>query len=479
MKLIYQEMIGFMVVIVSTLIVLGVIFINFSSSMVYRNKWSQLEGYANSLYQQTTVLDSTTGNVQTFKISELQSNEKLLQQQQVHFTIIGPNNTIAYPQQNVAPHIDKAQWDRLKKGEIITSKSDIRADEAGDEISMTDILKPYFNKQNKLICVVSVGSPVANIKSDIQKIRKNLYIAFALSSIVALITSFLISRYISNRIKRIQSAAHRVADGDFDVEIPIQGTDEIGDLSNDFNRMTNSLKEYDDEVKRQEIRRREFMADAAHEMRTPLTTINGILEGIQYGALPEDSMDESLELMQKETKRLIRIVNDNLDYERIRTNRVVLDRKKVDVNEIVSRIVNQLDAKAKQANDVIEKDLNTNVMAYADYDRLVQIIFNIVQNAVQFTSDGHIKIHTAMASDHTIITVEDDGIGMSEEQIKNIWERYYKADASRIQTKGESGLGMAITHQLVLAHGGSIDVKSSLNKGTKFIITLPNDPNNS
>ncbi|AEV94908.1 sensor histidine kinase [Pediococcus claussenii] len=476
MKLIYQEMIGFMVVIVSTLIVLGVIFINFSSSMVYRNKWSQLEGYANSLYQQTTVLDSATGNIQNFKISELQSNEKLLQQQQVHFTIIGPNNTIAYPQQNVAPHIVKAQWERLKKGKIITSKSDIRADEAGDEISMTDILKPYFNKQHKLICVVSVGSPVANIKSDIQEIRKNLYIAFALSSIVALITSFLIARYISNRIKQIQSAAHRVADGDFDVEIPIQGTDEIGDLSNDFNRMTNSLKEYDDEVKRQEIRRREFMADAAHEMRTPLTTINGILEGIQYGALPEDSKDESLELMQKETKRLIRIVNDNLDYERIRTNRVVLDRKRVDVNEIVSRIVNQLDTKAKQANDVIEKDLNSNVTAYADYDRLVQIIFNLVQNAVQFTSDGHIKVHTAMADNHTIITVEDDGIGMSEEQIKNIWERYYKADASRIQTKGESGLGMAITHQLVLAHGGSIDVKSRLNKGTKFIITLPNKP---
>ncbi|WP_353990042.1 HAMP domain-containing sensor histidine kinase [Pediococcus argentinicus] len=473
MKLVYQQMIAFLIVTLSTLLVLGLIFIRFSTNMVYRNKWSSLEGYADSLYQQSIVTDPMTGNLKAVRISGLQNSEKLLTDQRVHFTIYLQNNVIAYPKQNISPKINKEQWAKLRKGQVVTSKSDTKQFSAGRVRPMTEVMKPYLNSKRQVICVISVGSPVSNIQSDVQKIRYNLWIAAGFSALVAVIAAFFLSRYTANRINRLRAAAHKVANGDFDVTVPTGGRDEIHDLSVDFNRMSKSLKTSNAEVQRQEQRRREFMADAVHEMRTPLTTINGILEGMQYGALPEDSQEESIELMQRETKRLIRLVNDNLDYERIRTNSITLNKTNINIKEVVDRIYSQIKNKADEVHDDLIVTIDPNLTVLADYDRFVQIMFNIIQNAIQFTSDGKVEVSGNADDKNTEIVISDTGIGMSEEQLQNIWERYYKADASRMQTKGESGLGMAIVHQLVKAHDGTIKVSSEVGHGTTFRLTFP------
>ncbi len=135
--------------------------------------------------------------------------------------------------------------------------------------------------------------------------------------------SYILARYSVRRINRLRYATHSVANGDFDIQVDSNHKDEIDDLADDFNGMVNSLRTSNEEIKRQEKRRREFMADAAHEMRTPLTTINGILEGLAYDAIPEEDKGHSIELMQNETKRLIRLVNENLDYEKFEPDRLL------------------------------------------------------------------------------------------------------------------------------------------------------------
>jgi len=476
LKLLYQQMLAFFAVIFTTLIVFGIAFSQFSSRMIYQDTWKQLEGYADSVFQQSVVV-STSGEFEGIQIAGLENSERLLENQSVHFTIYNKQNTIAYPKANFSPTISAAQWKKLKNGETITRKSDRRLNQASSKNHRptTDIIKPYRNQKGDLIAVISVGSPVSNVELNMRKIRHNLLIAFLISGLVSIIIAYGLAKYSVSRIDRIRKAAHKIGKGNFDIKVPTKGNDEIDGLATDFNHMAISLKKSDEEIKRQEQRRREFLADAAHEMRTPLTTINGLLEGLTYDAIPEESREESLQLMSNETKRLIRLVNDNLDYEKIRTNQIVLACHSIPVSHIVENLMEQLQKKATEAKDKFVVQVGDDVIVYADYDRFVQILFNIIQNAIQFTNDGTITIEAHNDKDkNCVISISDTGIGMSESQMKNIWERYYKADPSRKNTKyGESGLGMAIVHQLVKAHGGEIVVDSTFGKGTTFTVTLP------
>ncbi|KAF0339872.1 sensor histidine kinase [Pediococcus acidilactici] len=477
MKLFFQQMMAFLAVTVATLLIVGLVFIQFTRDSVYRTKWHSLQEYADSIFQQSVVLDPQDSSVTTVRVDQLMGMERLLNNQHIHFTIYTENGErVSYPNDNTATQISKKQWRELNKGNILRQESRMAVGQVKHRITMTELKKPYFDRQGKLICVIAVGSPLANVQADIRQVQKNLLVTFGLAILVAIVASYFLSRYMVRRIQKIRQAAHRVTEGDFEVQLDPGRQDEIGELSADFNLMTKSLKESNDEIKRQEERRRAFMADAAHEMRTPLTTINGLLEGLEYDAIPEDSKEESIRLMQRETKRLIRLVNDNLDYERIRTNKIKLDCQMVNLKQAVLRVVEQLGKKAEKENDQLIVEMNSDVVVYADPDRLIQILFNIVQNGIQFTQNGQITVRAQNASNGTNIQISDNGIGMTEDQIKNIWERYYKADASRIQTKGESGLGMAIVHELVQIHGGEIEVSSAPGRGTTFKLHFPKAP---
>ena len=279
------------------------------------------------------------------------------------------------------------------------------------------------------------------------------------------------------RINRMRSATKEVAAGNFDVVVPNRNRDEFDDLADDFNRMTVSLKESQDEIERQEERRKQFMADASHEMRTPLTTINGLLEGMQYNAIPENQREKAIKLMQNETSRLIRLVNENLDYEKIRTNQISILLQEFNATEAVATLLTQLSAKAEASGDQLILQTEEPIMVYADYDRFVQVMVNLIQNAIQFTNDGTIAVAITKLEKATEIKISDTGIGMSEDQVKNIWDRYYKADPSRKNTKyGESGLGLSIVQELVRLHNGTIEVSSELDKGTTFTVVFPDKP---
>lgn len=349
MKLFFQQMMAFLAVTVATLLIVGLVFIQFTRDSVYRTKWHSLQEYADSIFQQSVVLDPQDSSVTTVRVDQLMGMERLLNNQHIHFTIYTENGErVSYPNDNTATQISKKQWRELNKGNILRQESRMAVGQVKHRITMTELKKPYFDRQGKLICVIAVGSPLANVQADIQQVQKNLLVTFGLAILVAIVASYFLSRYMVRRIQKIRQAAHRVTEGDFEVQLDPGRQDEIGELSADFNLMTKSLKESNDEIKRQEERRRAFMADAAHEMRTPLTTINGLLEGLEYDAIPEDSKEESIRLMQRETKRLIRLVNDNLDYERIRTNKIKLDCQMVNLKQAVLRVVEQLGKKRKR-----------------------------------------------------------------------------------------------------------------------------------
>ena len=468
-------MLGFFAAIMIILIIMGVSYSQMTRHMVYSNTWNSLEKYSNSLIEQSLRISSQDGNAVNFDTTALENSEQLLQNQAVSTTIYSASNKVVFPASVYQQSIKQTDWKKLKNNQIIHKVVDRRVRNKDGRVSpaMTEVMKPYFYN-HKLVAVVVMGAFVSDINTSVNQINRNLIRALLVSIVVAIVASYILARYYTSRINRLRKATNQVARGNYDVEMTSKNRDEIDDLINDFNGMAHSLKDSQEEIQRQEQRRREFMANASHEMRTPLTTINGLLEGLAYDAIPEESKEESIDLMRSETSRLIRLVNENLDYEKIRSNQISLNLHEFNAVDALHNIVEQLKQKADDSGDMLELQAPKEIPVYADYDRFVQIMFNITQNAIQFTHDGTITISAQRGYEETIVKVADTGMGMSDEQLQNIWERYYKADPSRKNTKyGESGLGLSIVHQLVQLHHGKISVTSKENVGTTFTVIFP------
>lgn len=460
----YQQMLAFFIVIMTMLLIMGFSFLQFSKKTTYENTETQLYGYAEALI---------SGDLQK---NQLDTGQLILKNQEVTLTVFNKNDLMIYPETSkpYTSGIADEDFNKLEKGQRI-SLAIRQTDFYGNDRQLAIVYLPFFTKDNNTFSgFVAVSSPISGIEATLAGLRNNLFTAFLFSSLGAVILSLLFAKYQVNRINRLRVATHTVADGNFDIHLKNNQKDEFDDLAGDFNIMAESLKTAQEEIERQENRRRQFMADVAHEMRTPLTTINGLLEGLEHDMIPSHQKKRSLELMHNETKRLIRLVNENLDYEKIRSNQIYLNKQRFNVKETLERIVEQLAPKNKAAKNRLTIDCPSNIEIYADYDRFVQIMVNLTQNAIQFTQEGEITLVGEMEDNQSIIKIKDTGIGMEVEEVENIWERYFKADISRKNTiYGESGLGLAIVQQLVNLHGATIKVASTPKKGTTFTLVFP------
>lgn len=482
MKYLYQQLLAFWVVIITIVLIVGVSFTQLNRSSLEKSNYQQLLGYAEAIRRNTQNLSEYLPQLsqdQQFTYA-LQTTEQLLGNQAVNLFFVDKDQKVAYPNVTLTfnqMNITKTQWEALKNGEQQTYTSSENFLKQKETTSF--VIVPYFllsSKQeatSEFYGALVVSQPASNIDESLRPMTSNLLKSFLISSVIAVVISYFYAQFQVRRINRIRQATNQIAKGNFDVHIEVQDRDEFDDLAEDFNKMAVSLKESQEEIERQEERRRQFMADASHEMRTPLTTINGLLEGLSYHAIPEDQQDHAIHLMQTETSRLIRLVNENLDYEKIRTNQISMIIKKFNGTKALTEVLERLRGKADAAGDQLILETAEPVEVFADYDRFIQIMTNLVQNAIQFTENGTIYVKIEKGYLETIVTVADSGIGMSKEQVTNIWDRYYKADPSRKNTKGESGLGLAIVQQLVKLHKGKISVTSELGEGTTFTLTFP------
>ena len=473
MRYLLQQMIAFFAIILTVLLIFGMLFTSFTKRTIKETSFEQLRSYAD------TVIDNTHDPELKWTVEQsLATTRAIVKNQNIDLFLLDTNRSIVYPN-NLAGRsaeniISDKELEELKKGQVI-QKIVVNTSFAGEKNTMAVHIQPLFAADTMdFFRILIVMQPNSNIEESVSSLTQNLFKGFIISTIVALIISYILAKFQVNRINRMRRATKQIADGNFDIHLEVKNNDELDDLAEDFNAMADALRESHKEIERQEERRRNFMADVAHEMRTPLTTINGLLEGLAYNAIPENQKDKCVSLMQNETKRLIRLVNENLDYEKILTNQISIAIQKLNATEILETLVEQLSGKASEKNDELILETIEPVDVYADYDRFVQVMVNVVTNAIQFTENGQITINVSRGYMETIVTIADTGIGMSEEQVKNIWDRYYKADPSRKNTKfGESGLGLSIVDQLVRLHGGTIKVDSELDKGTTFTISFP------
>ena len=467
-KYMYQQMLSHLGIITVAFLILSLLVSQYVESLVYKNKEEELISYGEQ------ILKDLNNNflTDTFTLNDYQD---VLKKRNIYLTMFDSNGQIVYPidNRNLQIQFTEKEWEQISQGKRVVVNVDFNRFEQAVSL----VILPY-KKGDYLLGGILLTAPVSGTREMIQEFNSYLIITVCIALGISFIISWFLSKIHVRRIKQLQKATSAVARGDYNVTVRDSDFDEIGELASDFNKMVGKLRKSMDEIESLENRRRQFMADVSHEMRTPLTTISGIIEGLRNNMTPESEKEKGLALVSQETKRLIRLVNENLDYEKIRSNQVKLNKEEIELIDVFEIIKDQLAIQAEERNDEIVVDVENDTMVYADYDRLVQILLNITKNSIQFTENGLITLRGREAADSTVIEIEDTGIGIDPKDVENIWHRFYKADISRKSNPfGEFGLGLSIVKQLVLLHDGKIDVKSEKGKGTKFTIWLPVKPN--
>lgn len=467
-KYFYQQLGSHIIIVLSSFLILSLMFSHFIKNFVYENKVEDLTAFGEH------VLSDLLSEPSFQNWATLMTYNKVLEARHIRVFLFDENgdifiakNSKLFPKVN----LNEQEWNKLQNGERVAVYKDFGRFDEG----VTFVALPYiYNGEMK--GGVLLISPISGTTKVIEQINQYFLITIIVSLIVAIVVSYVLSRIFERRVQKLRDATSMVANGNYEVNIEEKNNDEIGALANDFNQMVKKLKHSQDDIERLEKRRRQFIADVSHELRTPLTTIRGLIEGLKNHLVPDEQRERSMDLIEKETLRLIRLVNENLDYEKIRSNQVILNKENIPLLEVFEIIQEQLAIQAKEKKNCIIIDAPENLLIYADYDRLIQILMNITKNSIQFTSNGTIILKGKRGYKETIIEIKDTGIGIDKEEIESIWLRFYKADISRKSTSyGEFGLGLSIVKQLVLLHKGSIEVFSEKNKGTKFIMTFP-DP---
>lgn len=463
-KTFYQQLLSHFSVILITVLVLSLSLTHYLETVVYEQKTDELKTYGQAIL--TDLRQSTRGSNGILK-----TYGHVLDTRAIQYSLFDEHSSIVYSTGLKSPLIElnQEEWHALQNGQTVTVKQEFkRFDEA-----VTFVLLPYFERQ-QFDGGVLLTSPITGSRAIISQMNHYVLYATGAAVLLALLLSGLLSMIHVRRIQRLRRAAATVAGGDYTVRVPSSEFDEIGELSKDFNEMTDKLETSMKEIDTLEKRRRQFMADVSHELRTPLTTIRGVIEGLRERMISEDEQDKALQLAQNESKRLIRLVNENLDYEKIRANQIQLNRQRLPLKELFEMTADQLEHAAAERGNTIIVNASDQLSVFADYDRLMQIFINITKNSIQFCENGTITLNAKENEKETIIEIEDTGIGMNPAEIEQIWDRFYKAIISRTSTPyGEFGLGLSIVKQLVLLHEGRIDVQSEKGKGALFTIRLP------
>jgi signal transduction histidine kinase len=464
LKYIYQQLFSHISVILVAFILLSLLFSQYVEELVYKNKTDELIHYGENI-----LMDLERGSERPTQI--INQYARVLFSRDIQFSVFDQNINLLNPIKWQGPPIEltETEWLQLQSGQPIVNKYDLKRFD--QEVSFVAL--PYI-VQGHFIGGILLTSPIEDTEDMVSKISKYLFYAAAIALAVALLLSWLLSRVHVNRIKRLQEATSLVSAGNYIVKVPSSNFDEIGDLANDFNQMVDKINTSMEEIESLENRRRQFMADVSHEMRTPLTTISGVIEGLRNDMIPEAEKEKGINLVSKETKRLIRLVNENLDYEKIRSNQVKLSKEEIELQEVLEIIQEQLYLQAREKGNDILLEVEEQATVFADYDRLLQILINITKNSIQFTSNGKITLRGKVLDGNTIIEIEDTGIGIDTEEIEKIWLRFYKAELSRTGNPyGAFGLGLSIVKRLVQLHDGEITVTSEKGKGSKFAIKIP------
>jgi len=313
-----------------------------------------------------------------------------------------------------------------------------------------------------------VGFSMAELETAIGEMYRITMIALLITGAFTFILIYTSSRSISRPLRQINDAAKVIADGDLEKRIPVHGKDEVAELAKQFNKMAESLGD-------QEKKRNAFIANISHDIRSPLTSMKGFLIAINDGIIPPSEQPYYINIVLDESERLIKLANDILDLNRLQEMEITLGKTDFDIVSLVRQTILGFSRLALDKKIMITSHFaHPEDFVSADEDKIRRVLYNLIDNALKFTeADGEIIVETTITKEKVEISISDNGSGMTEEEKKYIFDRFYKGDSSRGKDKMGSGIGLSIVKAFIRAHGEDLWVESSLESGSVFYFTLP------
>lgn len=354
----------------------------------------------------------------------------------------------------------------------------------GNEALVYVATQPAADQSARLFLALVVPQP-PTLSEVMAELGWWFFIAGLVASLIAVTLSVLIARSVANPLRAIANAAEAVAQGDYSRQVTVTGPDEVKQMARSFNSMTQK-------VQANQTAMRNFVSNASHELKTPLTSIQGFSQALRDGEVQDEaSRNHYAGIIFDEAHRMRRLVEDLLDLARIDAGQIVIGKEPLDLTVLLDVTVNRLSAQLKAKNVTLQTDFQNVPNVVGNGDRLIQVFTNLIDNAIKHTPiggtitlQGASTVNVGMNSSTSTIdskrkrkqfaqvTMADTGSGIAPEDLKHIFERLYQVDKSRKRGHG-IGLGLAIAHDIVRAHGGHIRAESVMGQGTQFIVWLP------
>lgn len=334
------------------------------------------------------------------------------------------------------------------------------------ESDMLSVIAPITSNY-KVRGYVVIHCDMNDIQASCNSLLNISYITLVILLLLSLIILIFFTEMVYIPLRKITHATEQYAAGNMHYEFQVDSEDEIGYLAACLNYMASQIAGAEDDQKK-------FVANISHDFRSPLTSIRGYLDAMLDGTIPQDMYQKYLEIVLNETERLTKLTNSLLTLNNLNTKGMLLDYTDFDVNGVIRSTAASFEGTCRQKTIAIELVLTGDEMyVHADVGKIQQVLYNLIDNAIKFSHhDSVIKVETSLKKNKLFVSVKDTGIGIPKDDLKLIWDRFYKSDLSRGKDKRGTGLGLSIVKEIINSHGENINVISTEGEGSEFIFSL-------
>lgn len=454
----------YFIIIVITFLILGLLFSQLFGSYFFNRNTRLLIEEGEKINE--LVIDYLNGYITRERLNlELQAVERFLN---TRIWIIDKRGIIygvsSDEEKWIGKQITTKDMLEVLKGSTIIKKGIY--EEAGKTPMVTVGVPIFIN--GRVDNAIIMHSPLYEITKAIKEVHKIIWTAMLISFSISIVILYIVSRKLAAPIKEMGQVAQKLAEGDFHQRVTIyEQEDEIGKVTNTFNVMAERLEKIEEN-------RKVFISAVAHELRSPLTLIQGFVQGMVDGTVNKNEQEKYLNIILRETKRLTQLIANLLDIQKMESEEYPIYPKEFDINELIVRTLIKYEEEINQKGIGVNIDFQKEEQpVFADKDAYEQVLINLLDNAMKFMKDsGKLNIKSYAFREKVWIEIQDNGIGMSKEVQQKIWDQFYKGDVSRNRNEKGTGLGLYIVKKIIDRHRQIIKVESQIGLGSTITFSV-------